>query len=334
MRHVISALVINEPGVLANVAGMFAARGFNIDSLVVGRTEDPELSRMTIVVNGDDNTLDQVRKQLAKLVPVAKVRDFKNAAYIERDLALISVAVGPEKRGEVIEIVTLFRGKVVDVAEAGLIVELAGTEDKIEAFVELLKPYGINELARTGVIAMARGMQIQRDAGVALAAAGGKRTRSFECAGVGGASAQLIPKARWRRLSHSFRAWATRQVLKYYVRVFLGRPLLAANNRPAPGGPVRRRTVAYSASNEFRVQGPRIRDDSDGIPRRELLHRLGKIVRKRANEDGSTEGGGLDHVAAVLARAQIHQRSAHEYDRRETVKAPKLAHRVSEHDRI
>ena len=163
MRHVISAVVINEPGVLANVAGMFAARGFNIDSLVVGRTENPDLSRMTIVVNGDDNTLDQVRKQLAKLVPVASVRDFKNTAYLERDLALITVGVGPDRRGEVIEVVNLFRGKVIDVSEQSVIVELAGTEAKIESFVELMKPYEIKELARTGVIAMARGMQIGRE---------------------------------------------------------------------------------------------------------------------------------------------------------------------------
>ena len=177
MRHVISALVMNEPGVLANVAGMFAARGFNIDSLVVGRTEDANLSRMTIVVTADDNTLEQVRKQLAKLVPVVKVTDFNNTAYIERDLALITVAVGPDKRGEVIEIVTLFRGKVVDVAEQSLMVELVGTEEKIEAFTELMKPYQITELARTGVIAMARGMQTARDGDDATAAA--KRTRSL-----------------------------------------------------------------------------------------------------------------------------------------------------------
>ncbi len=163
MRHVISALVINEPGVLAGVANMFSARGFNIDSLVVGRTENPELSRMTIVVNADDNTFEQVRKQLAKLVPVAKVRDFKESAYLERDLALITVGVLPEQRGEVIEIVTLFRGKVVDVSPESLIVELAGTEEKIEAFIELIRPYGIKELARTGVIAMARGMQSSRE---------------------------------------------------------------------------------------------------------------------------------------------------------------------------
>src|SRR5436305_4755432 len=105
MRHVISALVMNEPGVLALVANLFSARGFNIDSLVVGRTENPELSRMTLVVSADDNTLEQVRKQLAKLVPVVKVRDFKDAAYIERDLLLLTVGVTVDKRKEVVEIV-------------------------------------------------------------------------------------------------------------------------------------------------------------------------------------------------------------------------------------
>ena len=176
MRHVISALVMNEPGVLANVAGMFAARGFNIDSLVVGRTEDANLSRMTIVVVGDDNTLDQVRKQLAKLVPVVSVRDFKQAAYIERDLALITVGVGPHQRGEVIEVVSLFRGKVVDVAPESLLVELAGTEEKVEAFIELMKPYGIKELARTGIISMARGVQPTKEV---VAQGSSKRTRSI-----------------------------------------------------------------------------------------------------------------------------------------------------------
>ena len=181
MRHVISALVMNEPGVLARVAGMFSARGFNIDSLVVGRTENPDLSRMTIVVTADDNTLEQVRKQLAKLVPVVKVRDFKDAAYIERDFALITVGVGPEQRSDVIEIVNLFRGKVVDVGKQSLMVELAGTEEKIEAFTELMKPYGIKELARTGVIAMARGTQQARDeAAAASGADGGKRKRSLD----------------------------------------------------------------------------------------------------------------------------------------------------------
>ena len=175
MRHVISALVMNEPGVLARVAGMFSARGFNIDSLVVGRTENPDLSRMTIVVTADDNTLEQVRKQLGKLVEVVKIRDFTDTAYVERDLLLLSVSVGPEKRSEVMEIVTLFRGKVVDVAKDSLIVELSGTEDKLEAFVELMRPYGIEELARTGVIAMTRGTQKASEKTAAAAPAKGRK---------------------------------------------------------------------------------------------------------------------------------------------------------------
>jgi acetolactate synthase-1/3 small subunit len=178
MRHVISALVMNEPGVLANVAGMFAARGFNIDSLVVGRTENPEYSRMTIVVVGDDNTLEQVRKQLGKLVPVVKVRDFTDTAYVERDMALITVSAGPDKRSEVVEIVNLFRGRIVDVAPKSVTVLMSGTEDKIEALTELLRPYGIKELARTGVIAVARGAQNAKDEAVAaVVAAGGTKPR-------------------------------------------------------------------------------------------------------------------------------------------------------------
>jgi acetolactate synthase-1/3 small subunit len=138
---------------------MFAARGFNIDSLVVGRTEDPDLSRMTIVVVGDDRVLEQVRKQLTKLVPVVKVRDFADVAYVERDLMLIRITVDPQRRPEVVELVNLFRGIVVDVAMDSIIVMLAGTEDKLEAFIDLVRPYGIGELARTGVIAMPRGQQ-------------------------------------------------------------------------------------------------------------------------------------------------------------------------------
>ena len=182
MRHVISALVMNEPGVLASVAGLFSARGFNIDSLVVGRTENPELSRMTVVCNGDENTLEQIRKQLAKLVPVIKVRDFKGASYVERDLCLMTVNVGPEHRGEVLGLITTFRGRVVDVAKTSVMVEIAGTEEKIEALIELLKPYGIKELARTGVIAMSRGTQQAKDdaAEKSSAATGGKRKRSLE----------------------------------------------------------------------------------------------------------------------------------------------------------
>ncbi len=177
MRHVISALVMNEPGVLAGVANMFSARGFNIDSLVVGRTEDPKLSRMTIVVIADDNTIEQVRRQLAKLVPVVSIQEYKDTAYVERDLALVTVGVGPDRRGEVIEIVNLFRGKIVDVAPQSVMVELAGTEQKIEAFIDLARPYGITELARTGVIAMARGAQ---PATPAAAPASARRKRSLD----------------------------------------------------------------------------------------------------------------------------------------------------------
>ena len=159
MKHVISALVQNQPGVLAHVAGMFAARGFNIDSLVVGRTEDEALSRMTIVVIGDDRVLEQVRKQLGKIVTVVKIRDFADVEYVERDLMLIRIHVAPEKRTEVVELVNLFRGRVVDVARASVMVELSGTETKLEAFIDLVRPYGIRELARTGIIAMQRGEQ-------------------------------------------------------------------------------------------------------------------------------------------------------------------------------
>ena len=165
MRHVISALVQNAPGVLAHVAGMFAARGFNIDSLVVGRTEDPDLSRMTIVVIGDDRVVEQVRKQLAKIVDVVRVRDYMDTEFVERDLMLIRVGVNSDKRAEVVELARLFRGKVVDVARDSLMVELSGTEDKLEAFVELARPYGVRELARTGVIAMPRGKQSARRTG-------------------------------------------------------------------------------------------------------------------------------------------------------------------------
>lgn len=170
MRNVIAALVTNEPGVLSQVAGMFAARGFNIDSLVVGRTENPELSRMTIVVNGDAAVLEQVRKQLQKLVPVVKVVDYSEVDFVERDLMLIQVTTTGKApgerhhRNELIELAKVFRAKVVDVSEDRLMIELSGTEEKIEAFAELARPYGIVELARTGVIAMPRGNSSNRPA--------------------------------------------------------------------------------------------------------------------------------------------------------------------------
>ncbi len=163
MKHIISALVQNQPGVLAHVAGMFAARGFNIDSLVVGRTENPDLSCMTIVVIGDDRVLEQVRKQLGKIVPVVKVRDFTEVPYVDRDLALMRVNVTADKRSEVVELVNLFRGRVVDVAINSMMVELSGPEEKIETFISLIQPYGIREMARTGVIALQRGSQQEQE---------------------------------------------------------------------------------------------------------------------------------------------------------------------------
>jgi len=157
MRHVISAIVENKPGVLAHIAGLFAGRGFNIDSLAVGETEDPMRSRMTVVARGDDAVLEQIRKQLGKIVDVIKVVDFSGADTVERDLMLIKVAASPERRGEVFEIVEVFRGKVVDIGPKHLTLEVSGPEKKIEAFVDLMKPYGVKELVRTGRIALARG---------------------------------------------------------------------------------------------------------------------------------------------------------------------------------
>jgi len=156
MKHIISALVENKPGVLAHVAGMFAARAFNIDSLVVGRTEDPSLSRMTIVVIGDDKILEQVRKQLAKIISVVKVQDFANQQVVARDLMLISVSAPPEKRAEILALIEMFRAKVVDIGSKLVTIEVSGPERKIDAFIDVCRPYGIKNLARTGTIAMAR----------------------------------------------------------------------------------------------------------------------------------------------------------------------------------
>ncbi|MFC1737436.1 acetolactate synthase small subunit [Planctomycetota bacterium] len=156
MKHIISALVENKPGVLAHVAGMFAARAFNIDSLVVGRTEDTELSRMTIVVVGDDKVVEQVRKQLAKIVPVVKVQDFVGQPVVARDLMLITVSAPPAKRPEILSLIEMFRGKVVDIGQKYIMIEICGPEAKIEAFIDMCRPYGIKNVARTGTIAMSR----------------------------------------------------------------------------------------------------------------------------------------------------------------------------------
>jgi acetolactate synthase-1/3 small subunit len=157
MRHVLSALVQNQPGVLAHVSGMLASRGFNIDSLAVGETEEPQLSRMTFVVHGDDNVLDQVRKQLDKIVSIVRVDDISSENYVERDLMLIKVVAPPEKRTEIALLVEMFRGRVVDISQDNIMIEISGQEQKIEKFIDLMRPYGIIELARTGRIALVRG---------------------------------------------------------------------------------------------------------------------------------------------------------------------------------
>jgi len=162
-KHIISTLVQNQPGVLAHVAGMFAARAFNIDSLTVGRTEDPSLSRMTIVVIGDDRVVEQVRKQLAKIVSVVKVQDFTGQDIVIRDLMLISVATPPEKRSEILALIEMFRGKVVDIGPKFVMVEIAGPENKIEAFINACRPYGVKNVVRTGTVAMARHGKKQAD---------------------------------------------------------------------------------------------------------------------------------------------------------------------------
>jgi len=163
MRHVLSALVQNKPGVLSHIAGMLASRGYNIDSLAVGETEDPRLSRMTFVVVGDDNILEQVRKQLEKIVTVVRVDDVSARDYIERDLMLIKVAAPPGKRSEIRELTEIFRGRIVDVAPEMVMIEISGQERKIESFIDLMRPFGIIELARSGRIAMVRGGTADRN---------------------------------------------------------------------------------------------------------------------------------------------------------------------------
>ena len=157
MRHVLSALVQNVPGVLSHISGMLASRGYNIDSLAVGETEDPQLSRMTFVVVGTDSVLEQVRKQLEKVVTVVRVDDIGSQDHVERDLMLVKVSAPAVRRAEISQLVEIFRGRIVDVAPETMIIEIAGQEGKVEAFIEMIRPFGIIELARTGRIALVRG---------------------------------------------------------------------------------------------------------------------------------------------------------------------------------
>jgi len=165
MRHVLSAIVQNVPGVLAHISGMLASRGYNIDSLAVGETEDPALSRMTFVVVGDDSVLEQVGKQLEKIVTVVEVVDISSQDYVERDLMLIKVQAPPPSRSQIRELTDIFRGRIVDVGPEEVMIEISGPEKKVQAFIELMRPFGIRELVRTGRIAMVRGIG-GRDAAV------------------------------------------------------------------------------------------------------------------------------------------------------------------------
>jgi acetolactate synthase-1/3 small subunit len=157
MKHTISVLVENKFGVLARVASMFSAKGYNIESLSVGETIDPEVSRMTIVVAGDDMILEQIIKQLRRLIDVIKVSDLTQVNFIDREMVLIKVRAEQTARSEIINIVDIFRGKIVDVSPKSYTVEITGDRGKVEAMISLLEPFGIKEIARTGKVAMARG---------------------------------------------------------------------------------------------------------------------------------------------------------------------------------
>lgn len=157
MRHTITVLVENEFGVLARIAGLFSGRGFNIDSLSVAPTNEETLSRMTIVTRGDDKILEQINKQLNKLVDVIKVIDFEDESCIEREMALIKVAAEDDKRAEVLRIVDIFRAKIIDVTPKSYTIETTGAPVKIDAILELLRPLGLKELVRTGAVAIGRG---------------------------------------------------------------------------------------------------------------------------------------------------------------------------------
>ncbi|MFO7263103.1 MAG: acetolactate synthase small subunit [Bacillaceae bacterium G1] len=156
--HTISILVNDEPGVLARVAGLFSRRGYNIDSITVGGSEEPGLSRMIIVTRGDDHTVEQITKQLNKLIDVIKVQVLSEQAMVSRELALIKVNVSPANRAELTGIIEPFRASIIDVGQTSLIVQVTGDQNKVNALIQLLKPYGIKEICRTGVSAMARSL--------------------------------------------------------------------------------------------------------------------------------------------------------------------------------
>ena len=156
MRHTLSVLVENKFGVLARIAGLFSGRGFNIDTLNVAPTQDPTTSRMTVVVKGDDAVLEQITKQLNKLVDVIKVQDFRDGEYVDRELVLVKVGADAKTRPEIMQICDIFRAKIVDVAHKAVTVEITGNEGKVAAFLDLMTPFGIRDITRTGKVAMPR----------------------------------------------------------------------------------------------------------------------------------------------------------------------------------
>ena len=160
MKHVLSVLVENRPGVLSRVTGLISRRGFNIESLSVGPTEDPTMSRVTAIVLADDVAYEQITKQLHKLISVHKITDLTDEGAIERELVLFKVNAAPERRSEIIEIANIFRANIVDVGKTSLTIEITGSEDKLKGIEDLLRAYGIKEIIRTGLIAMSRGSKV------------------------------------------------------------------------------------------------------------------------------------------------------------------------------
>jgi acetolactate synthase-1/3 small subunit len=160
MKHIIAVIVENKSGVLTRIAGLFSRRSFNIDSLSVGATDNPEYSRMTITVQGDRDVLEQVIKQLSKLINVIRVSELDPAESLERELAVIKVSVDRESRSEIMQIVNIFRARIIDVSQRSMIIEVTGDEEKVEAIIQLLRQFGIKELARTGKVSMVRGARV------------------------------------------------------------------------------------------------------------------------------------------------------------------------------
>jgi acetolactate synthase-1/3 small subunit len=159
-KHALSVLVVNHAGVLSRISGLFSRRGFNIDSLAVGVTENPEVSRMTIIVDGDEYVVEQVRKQLDKLIDVIKIKELERNDSIRRELALIKVSANAATRSEIIQIVEIFRANIVDISKSTLTIEISGGTDKVAALEEMLMQFGIKEIVRTGTIAIERGNKV------------------------------------------------------------------------------------------------------------------------------------------------------------------------------